>query len=191
MRLVDDDEVPVGGLQLGLQLLVARQVVEAGDQQRLLGERVAAARGLDHVPGQDLEVERELLPQLVLPLLDQAARGDDQAALDVAPDHQLLAEQPGHDRLAGAGVVGQQEAQRLAGQHLVVDSIDLVRQRVEVRRLNGEERVEQVRERDPLGLGHEPEEAAVAVHRPGPPGLLDGEPRLRRRGRAAPGRPCR
>ena len=81
----------------------------------LLGERVAGAGGLDHVPGEDLEVEAELLPQLVLPLLDQAAGGDDQAALDVAADHQLLAEQPGHDRLARAGVVGQEEAQGLAG----------------------------------------------------------------------------
>ena len=164
--------------ELGLQVVVAGQVIEPGDQQRLLGERVAAAGGLDHVPGQDLEVEPELLPQLVLPLLDEAPRSDHQAALDVAADHQLLAEQPGHDRLAGARVVGEQEAQRLARQHLVVDRVDLVRQRVEVRRLHGEERVEQVGQRDPLSLGREPEELAVSVHRPGPTGLLDGEPGL-------------
>ena len=70
-----------------------RQLVEPGDQQGLLGERVAAARGLDHVLGEDLEVQAELLPQLVLPLLDQAARGDDQAPLNVAADHQLLDQQ--------------------------------------------------------------------------------------------------
>ena len=34
--------------------------------------------------GHQLEAHPELVPQLVLPLLDQAARGDDQTAGDVA-----------------------------------------------------------------------------------------------------------
>ena len=153
-------------------------MVEPGDQQRLLPERVAAARGLDHLLGEDLEVEAELLPQLVLPLLDQAAGRDDQAALDVAADHQLLAEEPRHDRLAGARVVSQQVAQRLAREHLAVDRIDLVGQRIEVRGLHGQERIKQVGERDPLGLRHETEQRAVRIHRPRPPDLLDAQPRL-------------
>jgi hypothetical protein len=127
-------------------------VVEPTDQQVTLGERVADARRLDHVAGEDLEGQVELGPQLVLPLLHQAARRDHQAALDVTPQDQLLAEQPSHDRLAGTRVVGEQEAQRLPRQHPPVDSIDLVRQRVEGGDLHRQVRVEQVGERDPLGL---------------------------------------
>ena len=48
--------------------------------------------------------------------------------------HQLLDVEAGHDRLAGARVVGEQEAQRLAGQHLAVHGLDLVRQRVDLAR---------------------------------------------------------
>ena len=106
--------------------------------------------------------------ELVLPLLGEAARADDQAALQVAAGDQLLDQQPGHDRLAGAGVVGEQEAQRLARQHRLVDRRDLVRQRLDERGVDGEHRVEQVREADALRLGDEPEERAVAVEAPGP-----------------------
>ena len=174
--LVDHDEVPVGGRQLGLKVLVARQVIKARDQQRPLTERVSAARGLDHVLGEDLERQRELLPQLVLPLLDQAPRRDDQAPFDVTPDHQLLAEQPGHDRLTRTRIIGQEKAQRLTGQHLFVDRFDLVRKRVEIRRLGREERIEKVSQRYPFRLGHEPEKVPFGVHRPRPPGRLDHEP---------------
>ena len=37
--------------------------------------------GVDQLVGEQLEPQPELVEQLVLPLLDQAARGDDQAAL--------------------------------------------------------------------------------------------------------------
>ena len=81
-----------------------------------------ADRGLARaVGGEDLEREPELQVQLVLPLLDEAARGDDQAALESPRSDQLLDVEPGHDRLAGARVVGEQEAQRLARQQLAVD----------------------------------------------------------------------
>ena len=79
---------------------------------------------------------------------------------------------PGHDRLAGAGVVGEQEAQRLARQHRLVDGRDLVRQRLDERGVDGEHRIEQMREADALRLGDEPEQRAVAVEAPRP-ALLD------------------
>lgn len=81
-------------------------MIKSGNEQGPLAERIAAASGLDHVPCQDLEIKAELLPQLVLPLLHQAARRDHEASLDVTPDHELLAEQPSHDRLAGTRVIG-------------------------------------------------------------------------------------
>ena len=89
--------------------------------------------------------------EFVLPLLHEAARGDHEAALDIAARSiSSLHEQSGHDRLAGAGVVGEEEPQRLPRQHLAVYRVDLVRQRLEVRCLHGKERVEQVGQRNSL-----------------------------------------
>ena len=110
----------------------------------------------------------ELLGQLVLPLLDQAAGRDDEAALEVAADQQLLDQKPGHDGLAGAGIVGEQEAQRLARQHLAVDGGDLVRQRLDQRGRQRQVGIEQVGQPDALGLGREPEQVAIAAERPRP-----------------------
>ena len=116
----------------------------------------------------DVEAQAELLGQLVLPLLDEAAGRDDQAALEIAADQQLLDQQPGHDRLAGAGIVGEQEAQRLARQHLAVDGGDLVRQRLDLRRADREVGVEQMRESDAIGLGRQAQQAAVGIEGVGP-----------------------
>ena len=168
--LVADHQVPaaVGGLELLLHVLVARELVESGDDEVGLQEPVAGARGLQLVVGEDLEGQVEAPVQLVLPLLGQAAGADDQAALQVAAGDQLLDEQARHDGLAGTGVVGQQEAQRLARQHGLVDGGDLVRQRVDHGGVHRQHRVEQVRQADAVGLGDQTEERAVAVEAPGP-----------------------
>ncbi len=106
--------------------------------------------------------------ELVLPLLGQAAGADDEAALQVAAGDELLDEEPGHDGLAGAGVVGEQEAQRLARQHRLVDGGDLVRQRLDDGGVDRQHRVEEVGEANAVGLGDQAEEGAVAVEAPGP-----------------------
>jgi hypothetical protein len=56
---------------------------------------------------EDVELEIELLAELVLPLLDQAARRDDKAAFEIAAGDQFLDQQSGHDGLAGARIVGE------------------------------------------------------------------------------------
>ena len=180
VRLVADDEIPaaVRRLELLLHVLVARELVETGDDQVGFEEPVAGARGLELVVGEDLERQVEAAVELVLPLLGQAARADDEATLQIAARDQLLDQQPGHDRLAGAGVVGEQEAQRLAGQHRLVDRRDLVRQRLDHRGVDRQHRIEQVGEADALRLGDQPEERAVAIEAPGPPLLHDLEARL-------------
>jgi hypothetical protein len=86
-----------------------------------------------------------------------------QAALEVAADDQLLDVEPRHDGLAGTGVVGQQEAQRLAGQHLAVDRGDLVGQGLDQGGRESEEGVEEVGKVDALGLVGEAEQVAVAI----------------------------
>jgi len=98
--------------------------------------------------------------QFFLPLLDQAPERDDQAPGDVAAEHELLDVQAGHDGLAGAGVVGQQEPQRRARQQLAVHGLDLVRQRLHVARGHREHRVESGRHPDAQRLGGEPDSCA-------------------------------
>ena len=171
VRLVADDQVPaaVGRLQLLLHVLVAGELVEPRDDEVGFEEPVAGARRFELVVGQDLERQMEAPVEFVLPLLGEAAGADDEAALQVAAGDQLLDEQARHDGLAGAGIVGEQEAQRLARQHALVDGRDLVRQRLDERGVDGEHRIEQMRETDAMRLGDEPEQRAVAVEAPRPP----------------------
>ena len=134
--------------------------------------RLPVARRLELVVGEDLEVQVEPAAQLVLPLLDQAAGATMRQRCRSPRTMQLLDVEAGHDRLAGAGVVGQQEAQRLARQHRLVDGRDLVRQRLDVGGVDGQHRVEEVGQADALRLGDQAEEGAVAVEAPGA-ALLD------------------
>jgi len=107
--LVRDDEIPggFGDGELGLDVLVPAELVEAGDDEVVFEEVVAGAGGLEVVVGDDLEGEVEAAVELVLPLLGEAAWADDEAAFEVAAGDEFLDEQAGHDRLAGAGIVGQ------------------------------------------------------------------------------------
>ncbi len=47
---------------------------EPREHRVVLEERVVGIRGVDHLPGDDLEAQVELLAQLVLPLVDEHAR---------------------------------------------------------------------------------------------------------------------
>ena len=120
----------------------------------------------------------EAARELVLPLLGEAAGADDEAALEVAARDQLLDEEPGHDRLAGARVVGQQEPQRLARQHRLVDRGDLVRQRIDQRSVDGQHWIEEVGQADAMRFGDEAKQRAVAVEAPGAALFDDLEARL-------------
>ncbi len=153
--------------ELLLEFLVARHLVEPDDELVVVLERIAARRCGFQLLGEDAELQPEFLEQLVPPLLDEAAGRDDQDAAGVRPHDQFADVEAGHDRLARAGIVGQDEAQRLARQHRLVDGGDLVRQRVHVRGVDRHHRVEQESEVDALGLDGKLEVLAVAVERPG------------------------
>ena len=60
--LIDHDEVPIRGRQLGLKLLAPGELVHADDEDRLLQEGVGGVARLDPLAGEDVEVEIELLP---------------------------------------------------------------------------------------------------------------------------------
>ena len=63
-----------------------------------------------------------------------------------------LTEKPGHDRLARAGVVGEQKAQPRLWQHLLINRLDLVRQGADARQADGELAVVGVGQTDAGGL---------------------------------------
>lgn len=81
----------------------ARRHVQAHNQPVLLDEGIAGDRCFDLIAGKKIEVQAELLGHFLLPLFDEAAGRDNQTALQIAADQKLLDQQPGHDRLAGAG----------------------------------------------------------------------------------------
>ena len=68
--LVADHKIPaaVRRGQLGLDILVAAQLVEPGNDEIVLKEPVPGAGGLQFVVGEDLEREVKPAVQLVLPL---------------------------------------------------------------------------------------------------------------------------
>ena len=117
VRLVAHDEVPaaIRRLQLVLDVLVAGELVEPGNDEVGFQEPVAGACRFELVVRQDVEGQMEPAVELVLPLLRETAGTDDETALQVSAGDQLLDEQPRHDGLAGARVVGEQEADAVAG----------------------------------------------------------------------------
>ena len=129
VRLIADDQVPptVGSLELLLDVLVARQFIEPRDHEVRLQEPVARPGGFEFVVRQNLERQMESPVEFVLPLFSQATGAHNQTPVEITTGDQFLHQQTGHDRLASPGIVGQQESQRLAGEHDVIDGGDLVR----------------------------------------------------------------
>ncbi len=113
-----------------------------------------------------------------MPLLDEAAWGDDQDALGIGAHQQLADKQPGHDGLASARIVSQHISQGLAQQHGLVDGRNLMRQRLHVRRVDRHHRVEQMRQRDTVGLGRQFERHPRRIKGPRPPGFGERQGRL-------------
>ena len=136
--------------------VVLLRVVDGGDDLRFtlpqVQELLLVVRGVD-----DLERLAEEAQQLVLPLDGQRRRNEDQAALDGLAELELLDEEAGHDRLARAGVVGEQEAQPRLRQHLAVDRFDLVRQGADAGEADRELAVVGMSEADTGGLDQEPQ----------------------------------
>ena len=61
----------------------------------------------DQLARQEPKLKPEFLRNLVLPLLNETTRGDDQASVKIAPEHHLLDVQATHDGLAGTWVISE------------------------------------------------------------------------------------
>ena len=129
----------------------------------MFGECFAGGRALEHVVGQQFEMQAELGIQLILPLLDEVAGTDDHAPLHITADDQFLDEQTGHDGLAGPRIVSQYIAQRMFGEHACIHCGNLVGKRLDCGRMHGEEGVEQVGKLDALGFGDKLESGPIRL----------------------------
>ena len=87
------------------------------------------------------------------PVADQPRGRHDEHAADEPPRQHLAYIQAGHDGLAGAGIVRQQEAQRRLLQHVLVHGDALMRQRVDQRGFRSERGIEQMPVGKPMRLG--------------------------------------
>ena len=124
VALVDDEEVP-GKMRRSLRSATRREellqnvglaqvvigsddAVERAPRVRVHPEPTAQALGL--VTVHDLEAERELLPELLLPLPAERRRGEDQDPPDATPEEKLGEDEPRLHRLPEADIVGDEKA---------------------------------------------------------------------------------
>ena len=111
----------------------------------------------------DLEFLVKFLLQLALPLEGKVGRADDEDALDQTAQLQFADQQTGHDGLAGAGIVGEQEADLGEFEQMVVNRLQLVRQRIDLADRQAEIGVELEGDAKGIGLQAEPQQVWVAV----------------------------
>jgi hypothetical protein len=110
-----------------------------------------------------------LLPNTKITLAQTYMAGQTVSGTTTAPvGLAFFDEQPGHDGLACARIIGEQEAQRLSRQHLAINGGDLMRQCFDLRCSDGEIRVEEVGEPYSVCLRREPEQATVGIERIAP-----------------------
>ena len=164
VRLVHDDQVPVDLAQAGQDLRPLGQV-EGGNQLLLFEPLVDAELVADVVALDDEELLVELLLEFPLPLEGEVGRGHDQDALAHPPELEFLDQQPGHDRLAGPGVVGQEEPDAGELQQVVVDRFELVRQGIDARDGQAEVGIKLVGDAQRISLDAEAKEVPVTVER--------------------------
>jgi hypothetical protein len=97
------------------------------------------------------------------PLVGQVGGHDDQRAFDQAPEFEFLDEQPGHDGLASAGIIGEEEADARLGQQVVVDRVHLMREWIDLRHRHGKMRVVLERQANSVRFGGESEMRGIAI----------------------------
>ena len=185
MRLVDDDDVPVGLLQVVAVLGVLLQRVDRDDRLVVVVERVVAGRDaathpLDADRVEPREGDGEAVPELLLELREHALDGQHQDAPAPAAGDQLADEDARLQGLAESHRVGDQDAlprlpQRLTGR------LELVRSRIH-RRSVGDVDALVVRDRlSELALQVESavrEAGRLVRHEPGVGGIQDLDVRL-------------
>src|SRR5690606_19616455 len=99
------------------------------------------------------------------PLESEIGGAHDQDALGQAAQLEFANQEARHDRLSGAGVVRQQETHACELQQVVVDGLELMRQRIHPRDRQPEVRIELVGDTERISLQSEAEKVPIAVER--------------------------
>src|SRR5947209_7529938 len=179
VRLVTNDQVPVGFLQLDLNVFVPAEFIESANCQWMFLKPVSGGRCFERIVSHDVERQVEAAAEFVLPLLDEVPRTDDQAPVKIAAGDKFLYEKASHDGLTGTRIVREEEPQGLAGKHFGVHRCNLVGKWLNERRMHGQQRIEEICELDAASFGDEAEMVPVAIKAPGPSGILiNGEGRF-------------
>jgi len=185
---VHDDQIPVDLLQARQDVLPLGQI-ERRDDVVPLHPLVDAELLAYHVPAGHLELLVELLLEFPLPLECQVRRADDKDSLGESAELQFADEQPGHDRLPGPGVVGEEEPHAGDFEQVLVDRFELVRQRIDAGDRKAEIRVELVGDAERVRLN--PEAEPDRVPRETARGFLEPQRREVRKRHVEPTKPLR
>ncbi len=164
--LIEHHQIPASETELRLDLHVARHLIEPDDQMIVVGEGITARRSGLQLAGKDAELQAKLPKQLITPLLDQAAGGDDQNTAGIGAHQQLADIEPSHNRLTSTGVISEDEAQGLARQQRLIDRRNLVRERLDIGGVNRHHRVEEEGQVNALGLNGEGKVRPIAIESP-------------------------
>ena len=162
VRLVDDRQVPARLTQTGQDIGPLGEV-ERHDDLFLLQPPVDAEPVADVAAPENEERLVELLPELALPLERQVRGANHDYPFGKSAQLELPHEEARHHRLAGAGVVGEQEPHRGQFEQMFVDGLEPMRERVHPGYREAEIRVELPGDAERPSLESEPQKPAVAV----------------------------
>ncbi len=107
----------------------------------------------------------ELFGHFPLPLRDEVGRGHNQGTGDDPTEFEFLQEQADHNRLACAGVVGQQKTQTRLPEHMIIDRFQLVREGINPGQTHGKLGIEGVSQADAGGFGGQAKAGRIATER--------------------------
>jgi hypothetical protein len=122
VRLVEDDQIPLGLLQPRKDVLLYRQV-HRGDDKVVLEPCILPKGTADRVASKQGKALSEPLPHFPPPLIGQSLGTEDEYAPRLLALHQLPHQQPRHDGFARSWIIGEQEGDARQRQDVLVDRI--------------------------------------------------------------------
>ena len=163
MRFVEHHQIVGRDIRVGerREHAIGSHRVEGDDHPIATRSREGIRTAPDLRSGHDSELQPEQGTQLAFPVADEPGRRDDQHAANTPAKEHLPHIEPRHDGLAGARVVGEQEAERLLQQHPLVDRDALVRERIDPGRLAREGSVELVPVGQPMRFRHQEDSGRI------------------------------
>src|SRR5215510_3193856 len=115
-----------GLLQPREHALSSKRVNADNEEVTLYAYKGVASSGLASCHHAKRQAEERA--HLALPVANQPCGGNYKYPVEQAPSQHLPDVEPGHDRLASAGIVGEEEAQTGLLEHMLIDSNALMRQ---------------------------------------------------------------